>query len=88
MTFNNRGTIYGVFTKITDSDIVMEWNVDGFQRPKETKTSLEISLRKENKECILTLNHKNISHPEAAAAKQRAWTEILDSIEKIISNNR
>ena len=87
LTFNGRGIINGQFIKITTRNIIIEWNVDGFQRPKEIKTLVEISLRKKSeKKCVLTLHHKNISDEGAAAAKQRAWTEILDDMEYRINN--
>jgi hypothetical protein len=85
LTFHNRGAIYGRFILITDSNIILEWNVKGFQRPDEIKTSVEISLHKDYEKCILTLDHKNIANAEAATAKQKAWTEILDDMEKKIS---
>lgn len=88
LAFNGRGTIHGRFIKITDKEIIMEWNVDGFHRPREIKTLVEISAYNDNGKCILALNHKNIVHAEAAAAKQRAWTEILEEIEQRINNNR
>ncbi|HKR03036.1 MAG TPA: hypothetical protein VJY62_00265 [Bacteroidia bacterium] len=88
LAFNGRGTIHGRFIKITDKEIIMEWNVDGFQRPEEIKTLVEIYIYGDNGKCTLALNHKNIVHAEAAAAKQRAWTEILDEIEHKTNNNR
>ena len=55
LTFNGRGTIHGHFIKITRSSLVLEWNVEGFQRPEEINTVLEISFRKKNNQCILKL---------------------------------
>jgi hypothetical protein len=86
LAFNGRGTIHGQFITTTHKDIIMEWNVEGFQRPREIKTLVEISVYSDNGKCILTLSHKNIVHAEAAAAKRRAWTEILDEIEQKINN--
>jgi uncharacterized protein YndB with AHSA1/START domain len=74
--------IYGQFTEITANKIVMEWNVEGFQRPPEIKTVVEITLREDDDKCILTLTHKHIADASAAAAKHKAWTEILDDMEK------
>lgn len=88
LTFNNRGTIHGQFIKIADSELILEWNVDGFQRPQETKTIVEISLKQEREKCILTLNHKNIVQADSVNAKHRAWSEILEGIEKKVNNNR
>ena len=86
LTFNERGTIHGRFIKITPNDILIEWNVDGFDRPKEIKTLVEITLLEKDKKCALTLHHKNIQHASAAAAKQKAWKEILDEVENYISS--
>lgn len=80
LTFNERGTIHGRFVKITPGDILMEWNVDGFERPQEIETLVEIRIRKYKGKCVLTLCHKNILHADAAAAKQQAWKEILDNL--------
>jgi uncharacterized protein YndB with AHSA1/START domain len=83
LTFYNRGIIYGHFILFTENAIAMEWNVEGFQRPKEINTFVEIFLSEENGKCHLTLHHQNIMDAAAAAAKQKAWTEILDDIEKL-----
>jgi len=85
LTFNNRGTISGKFTEITEDKITMEWNVDGFQRPSEIETVAEFTVTQENDMCVLKLTHKNISFLEAAKAKKRAWTEILEDVEQILS---
>ena len=87
LTFDNRGTIFGHFTKIANNEIILEWNVDGFQRAPEIKTIVEIKLKQDNENCILMLHHKDIAHEEAANAKQKAWTEILDDLEKEINKN-
>ena len=88
LTFNNRGTIHGQFIAITDCKIIIEWNVKGFQRPNEINTWVDISLEKNNNGCIFTLNHTNIMHEEAAAAKERAWNEILDKVEQLLESRR
>ena len=88
LMFNNRGAIHGQFIKINKTHIIIEWNADGFQRHSEIKTLVEITLSGGNGKCILTLDHKNIKQEDSASAKKRAWTEILDNIEKTISNNR
>ena len=81
LSFSNRGEIDGTFIKITENEIVLEWNVEGFGRPPEINTRVEITFSNENERCILKLDHKNIMHEEAAKAKHKAWTEILDAIE-------
>jgi len=82
LTFNDRGIIHGQFIKIGGDEVVLEWNVEGFQRPGETKTVVEISLVEDNRQCVLSLKHGNIMSNESAAAKERAWGELLDDIEK------
>ncbi len=84
LTFKNRGVIHGFFNKISVDEIILDWNVDGFQRPSEINTTVDITLRKNKAGSVLTLNHKNIMHEEAANAKQKAWAEILDNLEKRI----
>jgi len=86
LVFTNRGVISGKFTKITGNEIVLDWNVEGFQRPREVNTIVKIMLREENESCILSLIHKNIMHAGAAEAKRKAWTEILEEIEKHLNN--
>ena len=83
--FNNRGRIYGKFLTITDREIIMEWNVEGFNRPNEIMTSVEIALQDQTENCVLTLNHKYILNEGAAMAKQRAWMEILNEVEKMLA---
>lgn len=84
LKFNDRGSIHGHYIKITEDKIILNWNVEGFNRPKEIDTKLEISLNENGDNCLLTLSHKNIKHEEAAKAKEIAWTEILDEMEKIL----
>lgn len=86
LTFNNRGTIHGQFIEIKKDHLIIEWNVDGFQRPSELGTVVEVSFSEEKEECLFTLIHKNIMQEEACAAKQRAWTEILVKVEQEIVN--
>ena len=82
LIFTNRGTISGKFILASVNEIILEWNVEGFERPNEIKTLVHISLRQEGDRCTLTLEHKNIKHAEAALAKKGAWTEILHALEK------
>lgn len=82
--FINRGTIYGKFIKIADTEIIMDWNVEGFQRPAEINTLVNISLQENEGSCLLSLVHQHIANQEAALAKQRAWKEILDKINNIL----
>ena len=81
LTFSDRGIIYGQFIKIEENELVLEWNVEGFQRPTELKTILSIHLQQNNEQCILTLSHKNIVEADSADAKRRAWKEVLEGLE-------
>lgn len=85
LTFKHRGKIYGSFTKISDDELIIDWNVEGFNRPKESNSLLKISLFQKDDQCELKLGHSNILNKEAAIAKKNAWTEILNDIEKKIS---
>ena len=88
LIFNNRGRIYGKFLIITDKEIIMEWNVEGFNKPNEIMTTVEITLQDQAENCVLTLNHKFIIDEGAAMAKQRAWMGILDQVEKMLAGKR
>ena len=85
LTFKGRGTIYGHFVKISSGEIILEWNVDGFGRTEERNTIVGISLLQSGKSCRLVLNHKHVKDPGAAAAKLKAWTELLEDLEKQIT---
>ncbi len=84
LIFENRGRIYGRFLTIKANNINMEWNVEGFQRQVELITTVDVSIFGNNGECTFTLNHLNILHEDSAAAKRRAWTEILDKVEQLL----
>lgn len=86
LMFNQRGVIYGQFIQLMKNNIVIEWKVEGFQKPSEIHTLVEINLSENNSACILTIRHKNIIHKDSASAKQKAWTEILDDIERKVNN--
>ncbi|MBS1516723.1 MAG: SRPBCC domain-containing protein [Bacteroidetes bacterium] len=81
LIFRSRGKIFGSFVKISDNELILDWNVEGFNRPPESNTALKISLLQNDDMCTLTLEHRNISNEEAASAKKLAWTEILDEME-------
>lgn len=84
LIFENRGRIYGRFLTITANNIKIEWNVEGFEKPVELMTSVEVSIFGNKGECTFTLNHLNIFQEDSAAAKRRAWTEILDKVEQLL----
>ena len=85
LTFNDRGVISGKILELTVPKIVFEWNVEGFNRPDENATFLEIKIEKKGDTSVLILRHDNILDAGAASAKKRAWTEILDKMEEMLS---
>lgn len=84
LTFTNRGIIRGKYLSITNNAIVLDWNVEGFLRPAEFNTLLEITLETKNEKCKFTLRHTNIINQEAALAKEKAWISILNDFEHIL----
>ena len=86
LIFNNRGVISGHFVKISEDEIILDWNVDGFEKPMEAGTIVTIKFERLGEGSKLKLDHTNIQHTEAAAAKKKAWTEILDNIESKLKN--
>ena len=83
LNFLNRGHIHGKFLSISKNELLLQWNVDGFSKPSETDTFLQITLNDIDGKCNLVLRHDRIRHKEAADAKEKAWTEILNKIEKM-----
>jgi uncharacterized protein YndB with AHSA1/START domain len=83
LIFNNRGEIFGIILHIIPNEkIVLDWNVDGFEKEPERNTQVTISL-KEDQETTLSIDHTGILIPEAVAAKERAWKEILQDLRAI-----
>ncbi len=83
LLFNERGTISGSIIHLSDSQLWLKWNVDGFGRAPEHDTEVRISMLHSDK-TELTLEHRGIKSNESAVAKERAWTEILKELEKLI----
>jgi len=81
LVFNNRGKIFGSFIKITKDKLILDWNVEGFNRPCEINTLLDISFTQNGNKCSLNLEHTKIFNKESAEAKNIAWREILNVIE-------
>ncbi len=84
LTFTNRGIISGKYIDITNSSIVLNWNVKGFTRPEENNTLLEITLTTDKDNCKFTLRHTNIINQDAAEAKEKSWNDILNEFGKIL----
>ena len=84
LLFHERGEIFGTITKIIpDEKVEMVWNVTGFDKPDERNTLLEVIIEKidENKS-RLTIINSEIQNKESFDAKERAWKEILEDLEK------
>ena len=86
LTFENRGIIYGRFLKIAEYEIEIDWNVEGFGRPEEKGTLLQVLLKESNDKCLLSLRHSGIILEESAMAKEKSWKEILEEVERITNN--
>ena len=81
--FADRGKIIGRFLKIIPhSKIIMEWDVEGFDRPAEKGTKVWITILGDENRTTLTIEHREIPTEESAAAKQKAWEEILEELAK------
>ncbi|CAN5571118.1 hypothetical protein BH10BAC5_BH10BAC5_13430 [soil metagenome] len=81
LQFTEKGRIWGRFLKISENELILEWNVDGFEKPSERNTVLHIKFTEEDGKCKLVLDHYKIVHKEAAEAKRRGWSEILEEME-------
>jgi hypothetical protein len=81
LTFNDRGKITGHIIYLLKDHICLSWNVEGFNLPDEYST-VNIFLDKKGEKCILTLIHEGIKNKRSAELKDKAWTEILEDLEK------
>ena len=89
LLFIDRGEIFGTIKKIIPNEKVeMIWNVTGFDKPEERNTELVLSmeLTEENKTWFSVLN-TGIKHKDAFEAKERAWKEILEDLQKELLPN-
>ncbi len=83
--FADRGRISGRFIKIIpNSKVVMEWDVEGFERPDEKGTKVWITILGSENRTTLTIEHREIPSEESAEAKRRAWEGILQELSKSI----
>jgi len=80
LIFQGRGKIYGSFEKISKTEIVLCWNVGGFDRQDERETVVIFALEKVGDTCNLILTHSSIPSKESAAAKMKAWSGVIDSL--------
>jgi uncharacterized protein YndB with AHSA1/START domain len=79
--FANRGKISGRFLKIIpNSKVIMEWDVEGFDRPAEKGTKVWITILGDEKRTTPTIEHREIPTEQSAEVKRRAWEEILDDL--------
>ena len=82
LTFYERGEIFGTFKKIIlNEKIILIWNVKGFGRQPEMNTNVEITFQGESK-TVITVRHSGILSRESIRAKEKAWNEILDDLQK------
>jgi uncharacterized protein YndB with AHSA1/START domain len=83
LSFPERGTIRGrVLEYEAPRRIVLSWTVEGFGRPAEagTRVCLCVLPASTPNAAALAIRHSGISSSESAAAKHRAWTEILGAL--------
>lgn len=84
--YDARGVIYGHFIEISPEEIILNWNVTGFQKPNEKDTILKITMTMQNDHCVLHLSHTGIMNEESFLAKQNAWTEILEKVHFLVTD--
>jgi hypothetical protein len=80
LRFGERGSISGKIERSSATEIYLSWNVDGFDREPERDTEVHITVHR-NEKLRLDLNHLNIASDESAAAKRKAWEEILYNLD-------
>jgi uncharacterized protein YndB with AHSA1/START domain len=86
LSFQGRGEISGIVEEIIPYHrIVLQWNVNGFNRPDETDTKV-IILMTTAKVTTISIEHSEIKNEEAAEAKRKAWREILVEVKKLLEN--
>jgi hypothetical protein len=81
LSFKGRGKIIGRRIHILKDRIGLAWDVKGFNLPEENSL-VEIYLEKKGKKCVLILLHYDILKEESAMLKDKAWTEILNDLDK------
>ena len=81
LSFKGRGKIIVHVIYFVKGRICLLWNVKGFNLPEEY-SSVYIYLEKKGKKCLLTLIHEDILLEESAKLKDKAWTEILEDLDK------
>ncbi len=82
LKFTGRGIINGFIEEVIENEkIILNWNVNGFEREPEVNTQVIFSLSESDGLCILKLEHNNIKQEESFTAKKNAWREILQDME-------
>jgi hypothetical protein len=84
LIFRNRGEIFGKILQCDVTEIILDWNVQGFGREEENGTIVKIVLEQDKDICNLSLSHTGIKNADARLAKQNAWNEILINLESEI----
>jgi uncharacterized protein YndB with AHSA1/START domain len=86
LNFRGRGEISGTVEEIIPYHrIALDWNVKGFSRPDEEHTRVTILLGS-TKGTDVSIEHSGIKSEEAAGAKRKAWSEILDELKKLLEH--
>jgi len=81
LIFNGRGKITGYVVGILKDTISLSWDVEGFNLPNES-SQVWIYIDIDGKKCTLTIIHEGIKLEESAKMKDKAWTELLEDLEK------
>lgn len=83
--FDQRGKVVGKVISATENEIILKWNVTGFNKPDEINTLVKIKLIDIGDSSSLEIKHSQIKNYEAKLAKEIAWREILEDIKKKIN---
>ena len=86
LIFHKRGEIFGSFLEVSAETILIDWNVNGFQRDDEINTLVKISIQKLGHNHVLNLSHENILSDDSAKVKFSSWNEVLDNFIVILEN--
>jgi uncharacterized protein YndB with AHSA1/START domain len=84
LAFAGRGVIHGVFVRVApDLGATLAWHVEGFGRPPEHGTTVDLEFTPDAGGTRVRVRHAGIGSPESAAAKRRAWTELLADLARV-----
>ena len=81
LKFTGRGRIHGQILKLIPNEkVVLQWDVDGFDMDLERDTKVWITILHTQGHTTVTIEHREIPTEESAAAKKKAWPEILNEL--------